>query len=335
MPEHSSIADGSVTEVSTALQFLFTMGSMLPDVRLQSDVDADKEYNEDGVAWRDSFHELARRETASLQYKLERASPHYSQHIAQFVSDRLAPEVELVNATKVRPCQPPPDPVGHYTPVLFNSLAMRIGGKENLMNGDKRQPIQRIHNAFLDIGATLSVIDRATADALAIEADTSVAYWKRAKVKQARVVGGGVINVVGRLSLELLMQDENTRVWHAVRETFNVIEGSPTFILGNTFHKPYRLDLDLHCELASYELRDGTVFTTGVSVHAAGAVSATSITADPLAYTTDSTTLSPFGFQTVTLKLPNTFAGQSVRLSRLPESDTSYASKAGIWVNQI
>ena len=120
--------------------------------------------------------------------------------------------------------------------------------------------------------------------------------------------------------------------WHTVAETFNVIDGPTTFILGNTFHRPHRLKLDLAAELASYELEGGVTVITPVSVHAPGCVAATAVTADPLVYTSESTTISDVGFTVVQARVPNTFEGQSVRVTRLLESDDSYAAKAGFWI---
>ncbi|MDC0525355.1 DNA cytosine methyltransferase [bacterium] len=236
--------------------------------------------------------------------------------------------IEEVSAGKVKPRRQPADPVGEYTPCLLDSLAYRL--KDDGEEGSVQ--LRRIHNGLLDLGATLSVIDRDSALRIASECGATVVLWKRAKVKAARVVGGGVINVVGRVTIELQMQDLSDGCWHTVAETFNVIDGPTTFILGNTFHRPHRLKLDLAAELASYELEGGVTVITPVSVHAPGCVAATAVTADPLVYTSESTTISDIGFTVVQARVPNTFEGQSVRVTRLLQSDDSYAAKAGFWV---
>ena len=114
-------------------------------------------------------------------------------------------------------------------------------------------------------------------------------WHKRARIRNARVVGGGVINVYGTISIEVVLKDKHTGDWYTARENMNVIDGDETFIFGNTFHFPHQLQLSAAADEATYTFADGSSVCTAISAYAPGAVAAVASTADPLAYTTAST----------------------------------------------
>ena len=89
--------------------------------------------------------------------------------------------------------------------------------------------------------------------------------FDKAKLMPARVVGGGHIQVLGTMELEFNLRETDTEYWHTFKETFHLIDGPRTCILGMTFHSPNCCIADVGSGQASYALSGGGQFSTPIS----------------------------------------------------------------------
>ena len=317
---------GSVSSSLQSLQLLFALGCSVPGARTEEARGDGDQYTDNAEEWRQSYHSLAQLESARRTLNRQVRDPEFNQVVSRF-SSGLRNGESLVDPARVRGFQPPAGVEGVFTPCLYDDIAYIRKG----LSPDGRVSCQRIGNAYLDLGASISVVDRTSAQRMEADSEGTIVWHKRPRIRNARVVGGGVINVYGTISIEVVMKDMYTGEWYTARENMNVIDGDNTFIFGNTFHFPHQLQLSAADSEAMYTFADGSSVRTSISAYAPGAIAAVASTADPLAYTTASTLVPAMGFATVELIVPDAYSDQVVHVSRLPDCN-AYMTKAGLWM---
>ena len=273
--------------------------------------------------WRHSVQRQSRAEWYSQQCLYEGHSQALSEVVAQHSQ---AERGGLLRQARVRtPQRTMSAPV--YKPCTFANAGFRCS---SIRHG--RADIKRIHNMLVDLGASISVLDADRAARMARQGAAEIVRYRSATVVPARVAGGGYISIVGTATVEFCLRDAHTGEWRPFKEQFHLVEGSKTCILGVTFHKPRGLLLDLEQrDVASYLLDDGTRFTTEVDVCAPGVVAAAAASSDPLVFSHSKTDITGYGFSTIRCRVPESFSGSEIYLSRLLDT-SAFAVKAGLMV---
>ena len=309
-----------------ALATVMITCSLVEGTATAEDVAQRKLYNPNAFDWRADLQVSAIKDNTRRVQRASAASRPMQLLLGQHLA-AVRQDGSVVEAASISPLHtPPPQKASHFTPCLFSNLAYRLQDGE-------RADLRRINGGLLDLGASISVVDAKSAAAMSADSSSSIIKYKAAKAVPARVVGGGCVMAVGECTIEFQLQCEETGRWHSFEETFMMIDGARTFILGNTFSSRYGVKADLESEMASLLLKDGRRFSTALSCYSMRAAAAMSVTCDPLVYTTEQTTIAPYSWAVVELQVPAEFEGKTLHISRLMESK-AYANEVGLMVGE-
>ncbi|RPG35591.1 MAG: hypothetical protein CBB72_005435, partial [Muricauda sp. TMED12] len=320
-----SVADQVSSIRATPLSLLLVAMAGLPDSCKQSSDDSDA-FNFDARSWREDFNKRTRTEGAIRQAKTEslgsvKMNGILQRHTASFRSESL---VENACVHSVEPT--PTDAAANFTPCILDKVAYR---RTSVVDG--KAHLHRLKKVLLDLGASISVMDVNTAAKIKENSGAHVVHYSHARVMPARVVGGGSVAVVGKAKVEIQIQSVVTGEWSSFRETFYLIDGPSTCILGNTFHKPHGCLVDVDKELASYALRNGRRVVTSITTGVAGSISSLVATSDPLLYSTEKQRIGPLGWTQAKFLVPKALAGQVIHVSRLLQTDVNaYCNRVGL-----
>ena len=310
---------------ATPLSLLLVAMAGLPGSCKQSS-DDNNTFNFDARSWREDFNERTRTEGAIRQAKTEslgsvKMNDILHRHTASFKSESL---VENACVHSVEPT--PVDAACNFTPCILDKVAYR---RTSVVDG--RAHLHRLKRVLLDLGASISVMDVNTAAKIKENSGAHVVHYSHARVMPARVVGGGSVAVVGKAKVEIQIQSVVTGEWSSFRETFYLIDGPSTCILGNTFHKPHGCLVDVDKELASYALRNGRRVVTSITTGVTGSISSLVATSDPLLYSTEKQRIGPLGWTQAKFLVPKALAGQVIHVSRLLQTDVNaYCNRVGL-----
>ena len=191
--------------------------------------------------------------------------------------------------------------------------------------------LRRIRNMLVDLGASISVLDKARAERMEREGAAEIVRYGHSVTVPARVAGGGYIAIVGIATIEFCLQDTHSGEWQVFKERFHLVEGSKTCILGMTFHAQRDLQLDLNSGQATYSLDNGAQFSTEIDIYAPGMVATAVVSSDPLVFTREKHTVVGWGFSTIKCAVPESFNGSVIQLTRLPEL-SAFVNKMGLSV---
>lgn len=277
-------------------------------------------------AWRKQTCAEMQRSMYAKRAELENQSP-----IVQAIRERhtLRAEPEMAKlATK----QKTKVNNERYTPCTLRDLAYRASRPAEGDDGDRLEAqIKRFKSpGWLDSGASMSCVDRRTAEEMQRNGADVVRY-ETSRAMQARVVGGGMVQVYGEATMEILVKDVKTDLWHMCKERFFVIDGPRTMILGVSFFINFGIELAIDKGFARFKLDGGREFDAAVEVGRPGAVAAAVSMVQPLLYTAEKQTVLKYGWSSVRLKAPLEYANRPLQISPLPKSDAdAYVNQVGI-----
>ena len=127
---------------------------------------------------------------------------------------------------------------------------------------------------------------------------------RQAVVRQATVVGGGTIMMLGTAEVEFQLFDEVKQSWSSFKETFCLVEGSPTYILGMTFQAKQHANICLQQNMVRYSTEFKSC-TTKVSTCSHGMVASVMTLNDPLVYTAEAALIEGNAWTTMELSVPS------------------------------
>jgi hypothetical protein len=217
-------------------------------------------------------------------------------------------------------------PEAVYRPCTFANAAYRRSEVR-----EQRADLRRIRGMLNDLGASISVLDKARAERMERDGAADIVRYGHTVVVPARVAGGGYISIVGVATVEFCLQDAHTGEWRPFKERFHIVEGSETCILGMTFHAARNQRVDLEAGITSYELDDGSRFDTMVDIYAPGMVATAVSSSDPLVFTRDKQDVVGWGFSMIRCAVPESFNGSVIQLTRLPEL-SAFVNKVGLMI---
>ena len=275
---------------------------------------------EASVQWRATVQEQMRSECYSRQSVYEFGSGQ----LQDVLQKHKRKEDVILGARMRTPQRTVPEAV--YRPCTFANAAYRRSEVK-----DQRADLRRIRGMLNDLGASISVLDKARAERMERDGAADIVRYGHTVVVPARVAGGGYISIVGVATVEFCLQDSRTGEWRAFKERFHIVEGSATCILGMTFHAARDQKVDLEAGTTSYKLDDGSRFDTAVDIYAPGMVATAVASSDPLVFTREKQDVIGWGFSMIRCAVPESFNGSVIQLTRLPEL-SAFVNKAGLLV---